>query len=64
MLFKCKHPSKYLRVYDKPTFKRIDDDFSEVTIQLSCMHCGEVITKKASTLNGGVDGFLNRKHRT
>ena len=60
VIFKCKHPARWLGVQQKETIERKDADFDVVTYHLICRKCSEAVTIAYAKTIGGVDAFLNR----
>lgn len=58
-IFGCKHPFDRLSVEKHITWRRLDNEFYEITIHLYCDKCKTPLDKKYAKLVGGVKGFLN-----
>lgn len=60
MIFRCKHPHKYLAVIKEQTVTKKDDDYELVQYHFRCIKCGGTLVTGHVRLIGGVVGFLMR----
>lgn len=62
-LFKCSHPSKFLRVEREATVEVCDKDFEIVTYHFICSKCSESVTIKYARTIGGVKAFMSKSEK-
>ena len=60
-LFGCKHPFDKLSVERHITWRKLDNEFDEITIHLHCDKCKTLLDKKYIKLFGGVEQFMRRE---